>query len=88
MKMIKPIALKEATPLSNEEMKDLFGGSGSSGSGSMTSCSTDCGSQPSRSITNCIGTCTAVSGSYVKCKGATKYLTKYCDGRIESGTWS
>ena len=28
MKIIKPIALKEAKILSNEEMKHLFGGSG------------------------------------------------------------
>jgi len=48
MKSIKPIALKKASILTNEEMKHLFGGSATETS--MTSCSADCGSQPSRSI--------------------------------------
>ena len=55
MKSIKPIALKEAKILSNEEMKYLFGGSG--GGSGMTSCTADCGSQPSMPMTDCIGTC-------------------------------
>lgn len=76
MKAIKKVALKEATQLSQEEMKLIFGGSGG---GSMTSCTVDCGSQPSRSITNCQGTCTAQSGGVV-CSGSTRVLTKKCDG--------
>lgn len=77
MKTIKRVALKEATQLSQEEMKLVFGGSGGSG---MTSCATDCGSQPSRSISNCIGTCTAEQGSHVTCSGPSQVLIKYCDG--------
>lgn len=78
MKSIKPIALKGAKILSNEEMKHLFGGS-SSDSG-MTSCTADCGFQRSVSITNCIGTCIARNGTGVTCDGPTKLLTKFCDG--------
>lgn len=76
MKTIKKVALKEAIQLSQEEMKLVFGGSGGSG---IISCTVDCGSQPSRSISNCIGTCTAQSGSVV-CSGPTHVLTKYCNG--------
>jgi hypothetical protein len=79
MKSIKPIVLKEAKFLSNEEMKHIFGGS-SADSGDMSSCSADCGSQPSVSITDCIGTCTGNPGSSVTCSGATRVLTKNCDG--------
>lgn len=81
MKKINPIALKDAKILGTEEMKHLFGGSAAKeDSGGMTSCTTDCGTQPSRSITNCKGTCTAHQGSSVVCTGSTKILTKYCDG--------
>lgn len=76
MKQIKKVVLKDAKLLSTNEMKLLFGGSGSK----MTSCTTDCGSQGARSITNCIGSCTSNPGSSVVCSGATKILTKYCDG--------
>lgn len=78
MKSIKPIALKKASILTNEEMKHLFGGSATETS--MTSCSADCGSQPSRSITNCKGECIAKDGSGVTCSGPTNILTKFCDG--------
>lgn len=39
MKQIKKVVLKEATKLSQEEMKHVFGGSGSMGSGS---CAASC----------------------------------------------
>lgn len=78
MKSIKPIALKDAKILSNEEMKYLFGGSG--GGSGMTSCTADCGSQPSMPMTDCIGTCIAKDGSGVTCSGATEIFTKFCDG--------
>lgn len=76
MKPIKRVVLKDAKLLSTDEMKHLFGGSGTQ----MTNCTTDCGSQPSRSIVNCIGTCTAHPGSSVVCSGPTKILIKYCNG--------
>ncbi len=79
MKTIKPIALKEAKILNNEEMKHLFGGSAANNC-NMSSCSVDCGSQPSISMTDCIGTCTATPGSSVVCSGTTKIFTKNCDG--------
>ena len=62
MKSIKRVVLKEATNLSTEEMKLVFGGSSAGSGSSMTSCSADCGSQRSVSFKDCIGTCTA----YVK----------------------
>ncbi len=78
MKSIKPIALKEAKILNNEEMKLLFGGSG--GNSGMTSCTADCGSQPSVSMTDCIGTCIAKNGTGVTCSGTNNIFTKFCDG--------
>lgn len=82
MKNIHRIVLKDAKILSLDEMKHLFGGSGAS----MTSCSTDCGSQPSKTITDCIGTCTAISGESVICSGATKVLIKNCNGKTIRGS--
>lgn len=80
MKSIKRVVLKEATNLSTEEMKLVFGGS-SAGSGSgMTSCSADCGSQHSISMTDCKGSCTAHDGSSVTCSGPNHAITKYCNG--------
>ena len=78
MKTIKKVTLKTAAKLSQEEMKYVFGGSGS-GKG-MSNCTSDCGTQPSISITNCIGTCIAYDGSSVICSGVTTVLTKNCDG--------
>lgn len=80
MKSIKRVVLKEATNLSTEEMKLVFGGS-SAGSGSgMTSCSADCGTQSSVSFVDCKGTCTAYDGSAVVCSGPRHIMTKYCNG--------
>ena len=78
MKSIKPIALKEAKILSNEEMKNLFGGSGNDSG--LTSCVADCGSLPSVSMTDCNGSCIAKDGSGVTCSGISNILTKFCDG--------
>ena len=78
MKTIKRVVLKTATKLSQEEMKYVFGGSGSGNE--KSNCTSDCGTQPSISITNCIGTCTATDGSSVQCSGDTTVLTKNCDG--------
>lgn len=50
MKSIKRVVLKEATNLSTEEMKLVFGGSSAGSGSSMTSCSADCGSQRSVSF--------------------------------------
>lgn len=78
MKSIKPIALKEAKLLSNEEMKHLFGGSAVDSS--LTSCAAECNSQPSISMIDCKGNCIAKDGSGVTCSGVTKIFTKFCDG--------
>ena len=68
MKRIKPIALKNAKILSNEEMKHLFGGSGGDG-GLVAECNTNasCTIVVSGS-TSYLGTCKAmVTGSSVSC---------------------
>ncbi len=80
MKTIKRVVLKEATNLTTEEMKLVFGGSSASSGSSMTSCSADCGSQASISMVDCKGTCTAYDGSAVVCSGPRHILTKYCNG--------
>lgn len=76
MKQIKKVVLKEATRLSQEEMKHVFGGS----SVGASSCSTTCGYQPNVQIYNCMGTCIAFEGQRVVCSGPTKVLIKNCDG--------
>ncbi|QFQ13305.1 rSAM-modified peptide [Pseudoprevotella muciniphila] len=78
MKTIKKVTFKTATKLSQEEMKYVFGGSGS-GNG-VSNCTSDCGTQQSVYITNCYGTCIASDGNFVRCSGVTSVLTKYCDG--------
>lgn len=82
MKQIKPVVLKEATSLSPEEMKLVFGGS-SAGSGvtsGLTSCATTCGSQRGVSIVDCKGSCSAFDGYAVVCSGPNHVLKKYCNG--------
>ncbi|QFQ13304.1 rSAM-modified peptide [Pseudoprevotella muciniphila] len=77
MKQIKKVLLKEATRLSLEEMKFVFGGSGSE----MTRCDTSCeGNRKPVEIIDCHGTCIAKPGSGVTCSGATKIMTKFCNG--------
>ncbi len=58
MKTIKPIALKEAKILSNEEMKHLFGGSGSD-SGVTAEC-TSAACTVVEGDVSYSGTCTAI----------------------------
>lgn len=77
MEIIKPIALKEAKILSNEEMKHLFGDSGNS---IVSFCSIECDGDLTISLINCSGTCTVNPSSSVTCSGTTKVFTKNCDG--------
>ena len=77
MKQIKKVVLKEATKLSQEEMKFVFGGSGSG----MTKCDASCsGDREPVVIKDCIGTCIGKPGTGVTCSGPTKLFTKFCDG--------
>lgn len=59
MKSIKPIALKEAKILSNEEMKHLFGGSGSD-SNLTAECKPDATCSFTEGGTSYTGSCSAV----------------------------
>ena len=66
MKSIKPIALKEAKILSNEEMKHIFGGSGSD-SGVTAEC-TSAACTIVKENASYSGTCTAtVTDSSLSC---------------------
>lgn len=67
MKSIKPIALKEAKLLSNEEMKHLFGGSGNN-SDLVAKCNSDAQCTISDGSTNYQGSCKAiVTSTSVSC---------------------
>lgn len=66
MKQIKKVVLKEATKLSQEEMKHVFGGSGSMGSGS---CFTSCKSKDHNILK---------SGFTKDCE--TKTIREFCSG--------
>ena len=68
MKQIKKVVLKEATKLSQEEMKNVFGGSGSTGGGGGL-CSTSCRTKESIILK---------SGPTKNCK--VKTIRKFCSG--------
>ncbi len=73
MKSIKPIALKEAKILSNEEMKHLFGGSGGD-SGLIAKCNEKAACTVSSGGVDYSGTCKAsVTSTSVSC---------YCESEI------
>jgi len=74
MKNFGKLSINPERVMKNEELLNLRGGvmSGS------TSCSTSCGQDKTISITDCNGTCTAVDGVSVECRGATATLTKTC----------
>jgi natural product precursor len=75
MKSIKPIALKEAKILSNEEMKHLYGGSGSDSDVSAT-CNADTNCTVTDGGTSYSGSCIAsVSNTTLKC--VCKYSSAY-----------
>ena len=92
MKTIKRVVLNDATELTNDEMKMVFGGSSVSGSGSSKSgCSVSCVSSSSVSIDNCPGDCLA-SGNSVACfypddngDGIREFERIYCNGDVEIG---
>ena len=67
MKSIKPIALKEAKILSNEEMKHLFGGSGND-SGLTAECNPGATCSFTVGSTSYTGSCSAlVTSTSVSC---------------------
>lgn len=79
MKKLSKINFKDASLLNENEMKHVFGGSGSTSEGGTTSCSTTCGSgAESIEITGCNGTCTSIDGVSVSCSGAKNVITKNC----------
>lgn len=59
MKSIKPIALKKASILTNEEMKHLFGGSAAT-----LTCTFSCAAGESVSATGCASCSAAENGGY------------------------
>ena len=75
MKKLGRIHLHNDIVLSDNEMKKVLGGSGST----ETSCSASCGNTTIE-ITNCNGKCEAEDVKYVKCIGKTQTLTKECNG--------
>ena len=81
MKGIKKIILRNADVLNDQQMKSIFGGSGSSSDGSGTKCLASCGTKcPNTSPCNagkevyatisCNYTCSALDGSRVVCKNS------------------
>lgn len=91
MRKLSKLKLQEFREMSDFEMKHVLGGSGSfddggtgligGGSGvEATSCSTECPDGTTVEITDCIGTCTAVDGKSVTCKGSAtgKEIIKTC----------
>lgn len=79
MKKLSEIKIKDVSILSENEMKQVYGGSGTGGESQVTSCSTSCGSGgDSIEITDCHGTCSAVDGVSVTCSGTKNTLTKNC----------
>ncbi|MEG1729898.1 MAG: TIGR04149 family rSAM-modified RiPP [Bacteroidaceae bacterium] len=81
MKQIKPIALKKATILSNEEMKNLFGGSATTTTTSSCELSCPNGSSIVRTMTDCPDGC-GVDKSGLWCSNNGIKATYTC----ESGT--
>ncbi len=71
MKTIKPVKLKEARILSNEEMKTLFGGSAAP----TVTCTVSCSNDTILMAYNCIS-CSVISGGAVcvKSNGDTSVL--------------
>lgn len=75
MKKLKRFVLNSSCQsLDNSRMTDIVGGI----SLRSTSCSTSCGSNPPKTITNCNGDCISKEGQYVVCIGPTNVLWKYC----------
>ena len=86
MKTIKRVILNEATELTNDERKMVFGGSATNAN-YTSSCSVTCKDDDYLDrveITDCMGRCTA-SGDTVTCIGETLYLRKKCNGHESSG---
>lgn len=91
MKKLTKLKLKDFREMSDFEMKNVLGGSGSfddggtgvigGGSGvEATNCSTQCRNGSTVEIKNCIGRCEAVDGISVTCIGSVtgEELTKKC----------
>lgn len=82
MKSIKPIALKEAKLLSNEEMKLLFGGSAT-----VRTCSFTCSGGESLEASGCASCVTTVDGGIcVFPSGSSVSLTCKSSSTDDSGT--
>lgn len=79
MNQIKKVVLKDATKLSQEEMKNVFGGSGSeSGSG----CGLLCGNKPFvKSIQQCPRGCDVVDNT-LTCSGTNSVATYVCSNGL------
>lgn len=80
MRKLGRIHLHDDVVLSDNEMKKVLGGSGSTES----SCSAKCGDK-TMAIDHCNGKCEAVDEEYVKCIGETQTWTKSCNKSDGSG---
>lgn len=80
MRKFGSINLHDDVVLSDNEMKKILGGSGSTES----SCSAKCGDN-TMVMDHCNGKCEAVDEEYVKCIGETQTWTKSCNKSDGSG---
>lgn len=81
MKQIKKVILKDATRLSHEEMKNVFGGSGTGDSGSF--CYLKCGKEEIDFKTDkCTEGCGAAPGNVLLCMTSTTNERYWCDNGI------
>ncbi len=72
---------KIGTVLSDEELKHVYGGTGSGSNVGRCSVHLTCPDGKELSITDCIGSCTS-SYEYIKCTGPNHSITKLCDGSV------